>query len=113
MATTNITNIGRSQTISDIKPTITAENISKGSAIATNIALGLLISATTISSTATVSDIAPKSSGVISVSYPQVVTPTDILPFRLTITNIGIEGYRPNNPPGIGVQVIGFSNYIL
>jgi hypothetical protein len=31
----------------------------------------------------------------------------------LTITNIGIEGYGQSNPPGIGVQVIGFSNYIL
>jgi hypothetical protein len=113
MATTNITNIGRSQTFSDIKPTVTAENVSKGSAIATNIALGLIISATTIASTATVSDLAPTTSGVISVSYPQVVRPTDFLPFRLTITNIGIEGYRPNNPPGIGVQIIEFSNYIL
>ena len=113
MATVNITNIDRSLTISDVKPTITAENISKGSAIATNIALGLIISATAISSTATISDLSPTSNGVISVSYPQVVTPIDILPFRLTITNIGIEGYRQDNPPGIGVQIIGFSNYIL
>jgi hypothetical protein len=113
MATINITNIDRSLTISDIKPTVTANNISKGSAIASNIVLGLLVTATTIASTATVSDLGPVSSGVISVSYPKTITATDFLPFRLTITNIGIEGYRPNNPPGIGVQVIGFSNYIL
>lgn len=113
MATINITSIDRSQTISDIKPTITAENISKGSAIASNIALGLIISAAAISPLVTVSDIAPTSAGVVSVSYAKIVTPTDILPFRLTITNIGIEGYRQDNPPGIGVQVIGFSNYIL
>lgn len=113
MATINITNIDRSLTISDVNPTVTVENISKGSAIVTNIALGLIISATTIAPNLTISDLAPIPSGVISVSYPQVVTPTDILPFRLTITNIGIEGYRQDNPPGIGVQIIGFSNYIL
>ena len=113
MAKTNINNIGRSQTISDIKPTITAENISKGTSTASNIALGLLISATTISPLITVSDIKPTSNAVILVDYPKVVTLTDILPFRLRITNIGIEGYRPDNPPGIGVQIIGFSNYIL
>jgi hypothetical protein len=113
MATINITDIDRSQIISDIKPTITAENISKGLATASNIALGIVISAVAISSLATVSDLTPTTSGIISVSYPQTVTPTDILPFRLTITNIGIEGYSPQSPPGIGVQVIGFSNYIL
>ena len=37
----------------------------------------------------------------------------DVLPFKLKITNIGIDGVNPLNPPGIGVQVIGFSNYIL
>ena len=113
MATINITNIDRSLTISDIKPTVTANNISKGSTIASNIALGLLVTATTIASTATVSDLGPESSGVISVSYAKIVTPTDFLPFRLTITNIGLEGYSPSNPPGIGVQIIGFSKYIL
>jgi hypothetical protein len=37
----------------------------------------------------------------------------DILPFRVKFYNIGIPGYGPNNVPGIGVQVIGYSNYIL
>ena len=113
MATINITNIDRSQIVSDIKPTITAENISKGLATASNIALGLVLSAVAISPSVTVSDILQTTSGIVSVNYPQTVTPTDILPFRLTITNIGIEGYSPQNFPGIGVQVIGFSNYIL
>jgi hypothetical protein len=35
------------------------------------------------------------------------------IPFRVKFTNIGIEGYGPNNVPGVGIQVIGYSNYIL
>jgi hypothetical protein len=31
----------------------------------------------------------------------------------VSLTNIGLEGYDPANPPGIGIQIIGFSNYIL
>lgn len=37
----------------------------------------------------------------------------ETLPFRVRFTNIGIEGHGPNNVPGIGIQVIGYSNYIL
>lgn len=37
----------------------------------------------------------------------------DVLPFRIKLTNITVPGYGPNNIPGIGVQVIGYSNYIL
>ena len=81
MATTNITNIGRSQTVSNIKPTITAEDISGRSSLISNIAFA--------------------------------VTAAEILPFRLSITSIGIQGYNQSNPPGIGIQIIGFSNYIL
>ena len=78
-----------------------------------NIALGVLVSATAISPTVTISDLKPNISQITLTQYPQVISVNDILPFRLSITNIGIEGYRQNNPPGIGVQVIGFSNYIL
>ena len=78
-----------------------------------NIALGVIVSATAISPTVTVSDLKPSISQVTLTQYPQVISVNDILPFRLSITNIGIEGYRQNNPPGIGVQIIGFSNYIL
>jgi len=53
--------------------------------------------------------------------YPisRIINPTrivrinDILPFRVKFTTIGVEGYGKNNVPGIGIQVIGFSNYIL
>ncbi len=37
----------------------------------------------------------------------------DELPFRIRFTNIIVPGYGPNNVPGIGIQVIGYSNYIL
>jgi hypothetical protein len=37
----------------------------------------------------------------------------DILPFRIKLTNIMVPGYNQNNIPGIGLQVIGYSNYIL
>lgn len=36
-----------------------------------------------------------------------------VIPFRIKFTNIGVPGYGPNNVPGIGIQVIGYSNYIL
>ena len=111
MATTNITNIGRSQTISDIKPTITAENISGHSSIISTSAF--LVTAAAIAISPTIEDISGSVGSLVTADYPKTTTVTEILPFRLTITNIGIEGYRADNPPGIGVQVIGFSNYIL
>jgi hypothetical protein len=36
-----------------------------------------------------------------------------VLPFRVRFITIGIEGYSSNNPPGIGIQVIGYSNWII
>jgi hypothetical protein len=37
----------------------------------------------------------------------------DTLPYRIRLTNIQIPGHDINNIPGIGIQIIGFSNYIL
>jgi hypothetical protein len=37
----------------------------------------------------------------------------EILPFRVRFTTITVPGYSSANIPGIGIQVIGFSNYIL
>ena len=111
MATTNITNIGRSQTVSDIKPTITAAAIPTHSSLISSIAF--LVTAAAIVISPTIEDISGSIGPLVTADYPKTTTVTEILPFRLTITNIGIEGYRPNNPPGIGVQIIGFSNYIL
>lgn len=38
---------------------------------------------------------------------------SEILPFRIKITNIGIDSYGPNNPAPIGIALIGLNNYIL
>lgn len=39
---------------------------------------------------------------------------TEQLPFRVKFETIGIgPKYGPNNPPPIGVAVIGFNNFIL
>jgi len=37
----------------------------------------------------------------------------EVLPFRVRFVNLGIEAYGPENPPPVGVAVIGFNNYIL
>lgn len=37
----------------------------------------------------------------------------DTLPYRLRFTTIQVPGYGNNNPPGIGLQVIGYSNWII
>jgi hypothetical protein len=37
----------------------------------------------------------------------------ETIPFRIQLTNIMVPGYNANNIPGIGIQVIGYSNYIL
>lgn len=58
-------------------------------------------------------DIKPKASKARNVNYPKKVQPRDILSFKLRITNITISGVNPLAPPGIGVQIIGFSNYII
>jgi len=43
----------------------------------------------------------------------RLTTINSILPFRVRFTTIGIEGTSASNPPGIGIQVIGYSNWIL
>ena len=111
MAITNINNIGRSQTISDIKPTITAEPIPTHSSLISNIAFAVTAAAIVISPT--IQDLSGSVGSLVTADYAATITPTSVLPFMLSITNIGIEGYSTLNPPGIGIQVIGFSNYIL
>ena len=51
---------------------------------------------------------------VSTISYPKVNPRVEsVLPFRVKITNIMVEGYGPNNPPPIGIAIIGINNYIL
>ena len=113
MATTTISNISNTINIEDIQSTKTLSNIKNFDSTLSNIAFGALIAATTIANPSTIVDLKPNISNLTKVDYAKVITPTSVLPFRLTLSNIGIEGYDPANPPGIGIQVIGFSNYIL
>lgn len=56
-----------------------------------------------------------------AVNYPvskiiqgrRLVEINETIPFRVRFTNIMVPGYSSTNIPGIGIQVIGFSNYIL
>jgi hypothetical protein len=36
-----------------------------------------------------------------------------VLPFRISFTNIMVPGYSASNPAPIGIAVIGLNNYIL
>lgn len=40
---------------------------------------------------------------------------SEMLPFRVRFTNIGIEDqvYGPGNPAPIGIAIVGYNNYIL
>jgi hypothetical protein len=42
-----------------------------------------------------------------------LTTVQSVLPFRVRFSTITIEGYTSSNPPGIGIQIIGLSNYII
>ncbi len=37
----------------------------------------------------------------------------EVLPFRVRFTTITVPGYSSTNVPPIGIQVIGYSNYII
>ena len=43
----------------------------------------------------------------------RLVEINETIPFRVRFTTITVPGSSPTNVPGIGIQVIGFSNYIL
>ena len=115
MSKVTILNVLRYLNVSNIKNAITknAENISYKNLNLQAILVGSLSSIIAITNQTTVIDIKPQTINIESVGYSKKAVATSILPFRLTITNIGVESYKPNNPPGIGVQVIEFSNYIL
>lgn len=51
---------------------------------------------------------------ITQIKYSSTLTAINfVLPFRVRFTTIGIEGTSASNPPGIGIQVIGYSNWIL
>jgi len=37
----------------------------------------------------------------------------EVLPFRIRFIGARVPGYNQNNVPGIGLQIIQYSNYIL
>jgi hypothetical protein len=43
----------------------------------------------------------------------RIVRIEETVPFRIRLTNITVPGYNANSIPGIGIQIIGYSNYIL
>jgi len=53
-----------------------------------------------------------KTKSIYPIDYPAKVVVKDILLFRVKFIPIQIESLF-GNPPGIGLQVIGYSNYIL
>jgi hypothetical protein len=113
MATTTISNISNTVSLQDIKPTKTLSNIKPFNSTASNLALGAVLAIATLANTVAVSDLKAIPSNFQKVNYAKVITPVSVLPFRVSLTNIGLEGYNPANPPGIGIQIIGFSNYII
>ena len=113
MATTTISNISNTVSLQDIKQTKTLSNIQPFNSTVSNVALGAVLAIATLTNTVAVFDLKPIPSNFQKVDYAKVITPTSVLPFRVSLTNIGLQGYDPANPPGIGIQVIGFSNYIL
>jgi hypothetical protein len=49
----------------------------------------------------------------IAENQKKYIAISEILPFRIRITNIGIEGFSSKNPAPIGIAIIGINNYIL
>ena len=113
MATTTISNISNTVSLQDIKQTKTLSNIQPFNSTVSNVALGAVLAIATLTNTVVVSDLKAIPSNFQNVNYAKVITPVSVLPFMVSLTNIGLEGYNPANPPGIGIQIIGFSNYIL
>jgi hypothetical protein len=62
-----------------------------------------------------------KTKRIFPINYPEVqieeftrkTVITEVLPFRVKFSAIQIEDIGLGNTPGIGLQVIGYSNYIL
>ena len=113
MATTTISNISNPVSLQDIKQTKILSNIKPFNSTASNVALGAVLAIATLTNTVAISDLKTIPSNFQNVNYAKVITPASVLPFRVSLTNIGLQGYDPANPPGIGIQIIGFSNYIL
>lgn len=61
---------------------------------------------------ANVSNIQNQTKNVTRKHY-SIITPSEILPFRIRFTTINIRPYDARNPAPVGIAVIGVNNYIL
>jgi hypothetical protein len=46
-------------------------------------------------------------------AYPQTVRINEVLPFRISFTNIMVPSYSSTEIPPIGIAIVGVNNYIL
>ena len=91
MATTTISNISNPVSVQDIKPTKTLSNIKPFNSTASNVALGTVLAIATLTNTVVISDLIPIPSNFQKVDYAKVITPSSVLPFRVSLTNIGLQ----------------------
>lgn len=47
------------------------------------------------------------------IDVPGKVKVSQVLPFRVKFTTLGLNAYGPGNAAPIGIAVIGFNNYVL
>jgi hypothetical protein len=50
---------------------------------------------------------------IYGVNFVSRIDVVEHLPFKIRMSAIGLEGYDRGNPAGIGIAIIGYSNYIL
>jgi hypothetical protein len=48
-----------------------------------------------------------------NVKYVSRIDVVEHLPFRVRFSGIGLDTYERGNPAGVGIAIIGYSNYIL
>lgn len=46
-------------------------------------------------------------------AYPKTIKINEVLPFRISFTNIMVPAYSSTNIPPIGIAIVGVNNYIL
>tara|TARA_B110000259_G_scaffold185611_1_gene235036 strand:+ start:11335 stop:11643 length:309 start_codon:yes stop_codon:yes gene_type:complete len=71
--------------------------------------------------TTTLTDMSPSTDSLEPVNFynsdvifnKNLAVATEVLPFRIRITNIGIDAYGPGNPAPIGIAIIGLNNYVM
>jgi hypothetical protein len=48
-----------------------------------------------------------------NVKYVSRIDVVEHLPFKVRFSAIGLDTYERGNPAGVGIAIIGYSNYIL